>query len=110
APTARAFHTAVWTGIELIIWGGQNSVNVFSTGSLYNPTTDSRTATTTVDAPSARSNHTAVWTGSEMIVWAEIQRIPVEDTIPRPIRGRLPAPPMSPLREIFIRQCGLVAK
>src|SRR5207248_2973664 len=34
APTARAFHTAVWTGIELIIWGGQNSVNVFSTGSL----------------------------------------------------------------------------
>src|SRR3954467_13738525 len=25
APSARAFHTAVWTGSELIIWGGQDN-------------------------------------------------------------------------------------
>ena len=24
APTARAIHTAVWTGSEMIVWGGYN--------------------------------------------------------------------------------------
>jgi hypothetical protein len=23
APSARNFHTAVWTGTEMIVWGGQ---------------------------------------------------------------------------------------
>src|SRR5436309_10016159 len=31
APSGRYFHTAVWTGSEMIIWGGQNS-GVLSTG------------------------------------------------------------------------------
>jgi N-acetylneuraminic acid mutarotase len=64
APTARSLHTAVWTGSEMIIWGGGNN-----TGGRYNPSTDSWTATSTSNAPTARSSHTAVWTGSEMIVW-----------------------------------------
>ena len=69
APTGRAFHKVVWTGSEMIIWGGDDGVNGFNTGGKYNPSTDSWTATTTVNAPSARSAHSAVWTGSEMIVW-----------------------------------------
>jgi hypothetical protein len=71
APSERIQHTAVWTGSEMIIWGG-NYVPPpidFNTGGRYNPSTDSWTATTTVNAPSGRSQHTAVWTGSEMIVW-----------------------------------------
>ena len=66
APSARYWHTAVWTGSEMIVWGGIPYVN---TGGRYNPTTNSWTATSTTNAPSSRSWHTAVWTGSEMIIW-----------------------------------------
>src|SRR5215472_6849247 len=69
APADRFDHTAVWTGTEMIVWGGTDLTNEFNTGGRYNPSTDSWTATTTVNAPSARSGHTAVWTGTEMIVW-----------------------------------------
>src|SRR5437773_8207243 len=69
APTARSVHTAVWTGSEMIVWGGGGDSVYLNTGGRYNPSTDSWTATTTTNAPDGRSNHTAVWTGSEMIVW-----------------------------------------
>ena len=68
-PTARNEHTAVWTGSEMIVWGGQGSSSVFNTGGRYNPTTGGWTPTNTTGAPAARHRHTAVWTGSEMIVW-----------------------------------------
>ncbi len=68
-PEARGFHTAVWTGSEMIIWGGYDGSNYWNTGGRYNPGTDGWTATSTTDAPAGRSNHTAVWSGSEMIVW-----------------------------------------
>jgi len=70
APDARVSHTAVWTGSEMIVWGGddENSVEI-NTGGRYNASTDSWTATSTTNAPEARVYHTAVWTGSEMIVW-----------------------------------------
>jgi N-acetylneuraminic acid mutarotase len=69
-PGAREYHTAVWTGSEMIIWGGEDiSGDLVNTGGRYNPSTDSWTATSTTNAPAARQAHTAVWTGSEMIVW-----------------------------------------
>jgi N-acetylneuraminic acid mutarotase len=71
-PHARWFHTAVWTNSEMIVWGGcfgNPCSNFVDTGGIYDPGTDSWTATSTVNAPSARAYHTAVWTGSEMIVW-----------------------------------------
>jgi N-acetylneuraminic acid mutarotase len=71
APSPRAFHTAVWTGSEMIVWGGEKD-RVFNTGGRYNPSTDSWTPTSTTDAPDARDDHTAVWTGSEMIVWGGV--------------------------------------
>ena len=69
APSARESHTAVWTGSEMIIWGGRNSTSWMNSGGRYNPNTDSWTATSTTNAPSARWDHTALWTGNEMIVW-----------------------------------------
>ncbi len=63
APGARAFHTAVWTGVEMIVWAPGN------TGGRYNPSTDSWTATTIAHAPVGRFSHTAIWSGTEMIVW-----------------------------------------
>src|SRR5437773_9119096 len=71
APAGRSYHTAVWTGSEMIVWGGDGSAsfNSLNTGGRYNPGTDSWTATSTINAPAGRRYHTAVWTGSEMIVW-----------------------------------------
>jgi hypothetical protein len=70
APSARWYHTAVWTGSEMIVWGGRDlSHGGFNTGARYNPSTDSWTYTSLTNAPTARTGHTAVWTGSEMIVW-----------------------------------------
>jgi N-acetylneuraminic acid mutarotase len=69
APDGRIDHSAVWTGTEMIVWGGENYPFVLNTGGRYNPSTDSWTATSTTNAPDARGRHTAVWTGSRMIVW-----------------------------------------
>ena len=71
-PTARSSHTAVWTGSEMIIWGGYVNGGGTNTGGKYNPTTDSWTTTSTNNAPDARFGHTAVWTGSQMTVWGGI--------------------------------------
>src|SRR2546430_17297374 len=68
APDFRYYHTAVWTGTEMVVWGGANFL-ALNTGGRYNPSTNSWTATSITDAPSGRRSHTAVWTGSEMIVW-----------------------------------------
>ena len=71
-PSARADHTAVWTGSEMIVWGGWNGSTFFNVGGRYDPSTDSWTPTSTTNAPSGRADHTAVWTGSEMIVWGGV--------------------------------------
>jgi N-acetylneuraminic acid mutarotase len=68
APTSRIGHKAVWTGTEMIIWGGSPS-GASNTGARYNPSTDTWSATTSTNAPTGRSAHTAVWTGTEMIIW-----------------------------------------
>lgn len=72
-PSARLSHTAVWTGTEMIVWGGFSCLACanaqLETGSRFNPTTNSWTPTATAGAPSARANHTAIWTGSKMIIW-----------------------------------------
>jgi N-acetylneuraminic acid mutarotase len=70
APDARDGHTAVWTGGEMIVWGGFNfSEGNLNTGGRYDPGTDTWTATSATDAPIARWLHTVVWTGSEVVVW-----------------------------------------
>jgi N-acetylneuraminic acid mutarotase len=72
APTPRTAHTAVWTGSEMIIWGGHTDTNVFNSGGRYNPAADAWTPTGLTNAPSPRWIHTAIWTGQEMIVWGGI--------------------------------------
>jgi len=77
APISRARHHAVWTGAEMIIWGGRGIPpgdryeRDLNTGGIYNPVTDSWTATTTANAPSGGDGYSAVWTGSELVVWGE---------------------------------------
>nr|HPR65020.1 hypothetical protein [Thermoanaerobaculia bacterium]HXK69244.1 hypothetical protein [Thermoanaerobaculia bacterium] len=69
-PVGRSDHSAVWTGTEMIIWGGFCcGDSFFGTGARYNPTTDTWTPTSMVNAPSPRAYHTAIWTGNEMVIW-----------------------------------------
>ena len=70
APSPRESHTAIWTGSEMIVWGGDVSIfSAFQPGGRYDPVSDRWQPTSTSNAPTARYGHTAVWTGSEMIVW-----------------------------------------
>ena len=71
APPARSLHTAVWTGKEMIVWGGSNNGggSNLNSGGHYNPNSDSWIPTAIDNAPTGRYGHVAVWTGKEMIIW-----------------------------------------
>lgn len=70
APSPRARAAVVWTGTELIVWGGQREdSDSLNDGAIYNPQTAQWRPITGLNAPSAREDATAVWTGTEMIVW-----------------------------------------
>src|SRR5207248_2101033 len=58
---ARGVHTAVWSGSEMLVWGGYNGSAWFNDGARYNPTSHSWSAMTNSGAPVARYVHTAVW-------------------------------------------------
>ena len=52
APEVRRAHTAVWTGSEMIVWGGNNGAGSYlNTGGRYNPSTDTWTATNIDERP-----------------------------------------------------------
>ena len=69
APSPRHWHSAVWTGARMIVWGGTRYPAFPTMGGLYDPVTDTWTPTTTTGVPLGRSFHSAIWTGEEMIVW-----------------------------------------
>lgn len=73
APSLRLGHTAVWTGREMVVWGGsalRNSIPFYyGDGGRYDPATDTWAPLSITGAPTPRRNHTAVWTGREMLIW-----------------------------------------
>lgn len=77
APSARFMHTAVWTGQEMIIWGGArqvggNTYEFLNDGAAYNPKTKTWRKLATINAPFARFGHTAVYLPApinKMMVW-----------------------------------------
>jgi hypothetical protein len=75
APSPRFFHAAVWTGTEMIVWGGFTSLvpgvppTALGTGAAYDPAADTWRPTSTANAPLPRADNAAVWTGDRMIVW-----------------------------------------
>lgn len=70
APSARSSHSTVWTGTEMLVWGGLGSSGLpVNSGASYSAGTDVWTPMTTVGAPAARSAYSTVWSGTEMLVW-----------------------------------------
>ena len=95
ASAARSGHTAVWTGSEMIVWGGLGQATHLNTDWKYNPrhlSTDTYGYAYSIFeywreiqsqhghldsdqhqyVSTGRADYTAVWTGSEMIVWGGI--------------------------------------
>ena len=70
APAPRSQMAAVWTGEELIVWGGWgDGGECFASGASYNPRTDTWTALPVENAPEGRMEPAFVWTGRELVVW-----------------------------------------
>jgi N-acetylneuraminic acid mutarotase len=71
----RDGHTAVWTGSEMLVFGGKFiGINAryrtqFNAVNAFNPADGSWRVVESDSAPANRTRHTAVWTGSSMIVW-----------------------------------------
>ena len=59
---------AVWTGHQVIVWGGTRDDQDRSDGAAYDPVT--RRWTTLPRSPVAGTDAQAVWTGRSIVVWA----------------------------------------
>jgi N-acetylneuraminic acid mutarotase len=76
APLApRQGHVAVWTGEEMLVWGGSDFFTVFVDGAAYDPRTGDWRR---LPAPPFRRSPawTAVWTGRELILWGGFDHQP----------------------------------
>jgi N-acetylneuraminic acid mutarotase len=71
APAVRCYHSAVWTGTKMLVWGGYDwNTTDKSDGFSYDPSGNTWSAAIqTTGAPSARDTHMAVYTGSKMVIW-----------------------------------------
>lgn len=70
----RTYHSAVWTGTEMVVWGGSYSSSptygsYYADGAAYSLATDTWRSLPASSLTGGRGAHTAVWTGSKMIVW-----------------------------------------
>lgn len=82
APLGRSEHSSVWTGNELIVFGGRSSSHgLLADGGRYDPKTDSWQAIPKTPAgPTSRHYHSAIWTGTNsdsalsnlMIIWGGV--------------------------------------
>lgn len=69
-PPGAESQSGVWTGTEMIVWGGGRFGSYHNTGGRYNPTANTWAATGTGSGvPSARAGQAAIWDGKEMIIW-----------------------------------------
>lgn len=77
----RTFPAAVWTGTELLVWGGEvvSELEWSNAGGAYNPTTRSWRPLAPSPLP-AMSEHSAVWTGTEMLICCGRTRSAYADT------------------------------
>jgi hypothetical protein len=70
----RIAHSVVWTGEEMIVWGGRGSSTTaaFDDGAAFDPDASSWRAVASSPMPPS-AYHFAVWTGEEMLVFAGME-------------------------------------
>jgi N-acetylneuraminic acid mutarotase len=97
--TPRVGHVAVWTGQEMLVWGGatpKESTVAFGDGAAYDPATDTWRSIG-VAPVQAGASFTAIWTGKQMVVWGGTEG---QGAAYNPSTDRwtpLPRAPISPL-------------
>ncbi len=106
APSPRFRHSAVWTGHEMIIFGGvATGFKVMNDGFAYDPVQDVWRPINSKGAPSKRYAATAEWSGTEMLVWGgaslfnDWANAPTDGGRYDPVKDRwtpIPAPPATP--------------
>jgi hypothetical protein len=70
APTGRAGHVCLWTGSEMIVFGGTTAAGqVTASGAAYDPLKNRWRPLNADGNPTARSETAAVWSGSELILF-----------------------------------------
>jgi len=72
APTARKYNKALWTGTEMIVWGGRNGDSLqhyMSTGGRYDPLTDTWAAIPVPNSFQGREDFTMTLAGNDIIIW-----------------------------------------
>lgn len=75
APQGRFGSRSVWTGSRMLTFGGGSCAGfpgMINEGGLYDPATNTWTATTMSGAPSPREAPALVWTGTRAVVWGGI--------------------------------------
>ncbi len=77
-PALRDYPSVVWTGKEMIVWGGlvQGGHLVRNDGGRYDPVANRWTGMSIPGDLPGRYYHVAVWTGQEMIIWGGDYRDP----------------------------------
>jgi N-acetylneuraminic acid mutarotase len=97
----RSGHVAVWTGREMIVWGGGGigETNIaFKDGAAYDPA--ARTWRVIPEAPLAAGfgpGYTAVWSGEQMLVWGGEKGEGAAYDPATDSWTKLPGPPFGPL-------------
>ncbi len=68
---ARRGHSAVWTGTEMIVFGGTVGAGTVpdKVCAAYNPTTNQWRVIDTSTVAESRAYHAGVWTGKYMVLW-----------------------------------------
>lgn len=75
SPLPARCHSAVWTGSEMIVFGGQSDVllacgnSSVNSGARYNPATDAWNSVSDAPFSSTLSGPEVVWTGEHLITW-----------------------------------------
>lgn len=69
APSMRYGHSSVFTGTEMIVWGGVSDEVYNNTGARFNPSNNSWIQTSMSMAPTPRAGHLAAWTGNVMCIY-----------------------------------------
>lgn len=75
APEARAYHSAVWTGQKMLIWGGctrgAGCQDYLTTGASFDPARNiwRQTASAATIGLRGRTNHATAWTGTRLLIW-----------------------------------------
>src|SRR5207237_429157 len=69
APSARDGHTSIWTGSQMLVWGGISLGNYVNDGAFYDPRTDTWTPISTTNAPSPRLFFASGWDSTHLLIW-----------------------------------------